>query len=112
MAGGDDNNPDNGSKDKIDEMMKKLKGGNGKFPIIYLIGVIIAIIAQNACVAKKNKKMPKKITSAAKSIFEQQISHEKKRETKRYNHCEKEQKICFENRSEIIFLHFHFATKF
>ncbi len=52
MATGDDNNPDNGSKDKIDEMMKKLKGGNGKFPIIYLVGVIIAIIAINSYFTK------------------------------------------------------------
>ncbi|QEN05503.1 ATP-dependent zinc metalloprotease FtsH [Thiospirochaeta perfilievii] len=48
MASGDNNNPDNGNKDKIDEVMKKLKGGNGKFPFIYLIGVIIAIVAINS----------------------------------------------------------------
>ena len=52
MAGGDDKNPDNGSKDKIDEMMKKLKGGKGKFPIIYLVGVIVAIIAINSYFTK------------------------------------------------------------
>ena len=48
MASGDNNSPDNGPKDKLDDMMKKIKGGNGKFPIIYLIGVVIAIIAINS----------------------------------------------------------------
>ncbi len=53
MAGADnDKKPDNGNKDKFDEVFKKLKGGNGKFPLIYLIGVVIAIIAINTYFTK------------------------------------------------------------
>lgn len=48
MAGADDNNKGGDPGDKIDDIMKKFKGGNGKFPIIYLIGVIIAIFAINS----------------------------------------------------------------
>ncbi|MGL1890343.1 MAG: ATP-dependent zinc metalloprotease FtsH [Spirochaetaceae bacterium] len=48
MAGADKNNNDNENDDKFDEILKKLKGGNGKFPIIYLIGVVIAIFAINS----------------------------------------------------------------
>lgn len=51
MAGAD-NNKDSDPKDKIDDIMKKLKGGNGKFPIIYLIGVVLAIFAINAYFSK------------------------------------------------------------
>lgn len=49
MAGPDNNkDSDNETKDKIDDMMKKLKGGDGKFPMIYLIGVVVIIIALNS----------------------------------------------------------------
>jgi cell division protease FtsH len=48
----DDNKKDD--NDKLDDIMKKLKKGNGKFPIIYLIGVVLAIIAINSFFTTKS----------------------------------------------------------
>lgn len=56
MAGGNEKK-DNDQKEKIDDIMKKFKKGNGKFPIIYLVGVIVAIIAINTFFSNSSTNM-------------------------------------------------------
>ncbi|OQY40418.1 MAG: cell division protein FtsH [Spirochaetaceae bacterium 4572_7] len=42
---GDNKNSDDDNK--LDEILKKIKKGNGKFPFIYLLGVVVAILTIN-----------------------------------------------------------------